>query len=102
MTLEPLTQGSIKKSRPIYSKLIEEIKIASKQQHEQKAPGNLEIQRVKQKIVKAKANADGFEEKYKAALARELMLLKALDEAERRLRRVENVVPLMPKQPSSL
>lgn len=92
------SEGSIKKSRTIYSSLIQEIKVRAKQQSEQSAPGVLRIRDAKQKTAKARASAVDFEEKYKAALARELMLLKALDEAERRLRRIDNVVPIVPPQ----
>lgn len=88
--------GSIKKQRTIYAALIREIKAHAKKQEEQSLPSALKIREAKAKATKAKAEAESFEDKYKAALARELMLLRAWEKSERRLRRIDNVVPLNP------
>lgn len=86
--------GSIKKSRPIFDALIREIRIRAKQQAENAAPGSNQVQVARLKAEKARASAEDFESKYKAALARELMLLRAWDKAQLQLRKVSNVVPL--------
>ncbi|MDH4564249.1 hypothetical protein [Pseudomonas sp. BN411] len=92
------TAGSIKKSRPIFDALIREIHIRAKQQAEQSAPGALKVRQANQKAEKARASAESFEDKYKAALARELMLLRAWDKAQQHLRKTNNVVPLNPSK----
>lgn len=88
--------GSIKKSRSVYAALIREIEIQAKLQLEKNSPGAFKVNQAKQKISKAKQKADSFEDKYKAALARELMLLRAWDKADRRLRQLDNVVSITP------
>ncbi|WP_426178464.1 hypothetical protein [Pseudomonas sp. TWRC1-2] len=88
--------GSIKKQRTVYTALIREIKQRAKEQEEQSLPGALKIREAKAKASKAKAEAGSFEDKYKAALGRELMLLRAWEKSERRLRQLDNVVPMHP------
>jgi hypothetical protein len=89
--------GSIKKSRPIYRALIEEIKIRAKEQMEARGPGFFKVSEAREKAAKEKATADSYKEMYKAGLGRELMLLMQLDKAEEDLRRVNNVVPIRPR-----
>ncbi|WP_283183498.1 hypothetical protein [Pseudomonas svalbardensis] len=91
------SEGSIKKSRPVYRALIEEIKVRARQQMEARAPGSFKVSEAKDKASKEKATADSFKEMYKAGLARELMLLMQLDKAEESLRKVSNVVPIRPR-----
>ncbi|MEX5592501.1 hypothetical protein [Pseudomonas orientalis] len=88
--------GSIKKQRTVYAALIREINLRAKEQEEQSLPGALKIREAKAKASKAKAKAGSFEDKYKAALGRELMLLRAWENAERRLRQLDKVVPIHP------
>jgi hypothetical protein len=89
--------GSIKKSRPIYRALIEEVKIRAKEQMESRAPGFFKVSEAREKAAKEKATADTYKEMYKAGLGRELMLLMQLDKAEEDLRRVNNVIPIRPR-----
>ena len=83
------TEGSIKKSRSVYANLIEETKRQSKRQQELTAPGVLDVRTARAKTAKAKAESDDFEDKYKASLARELMLLVQLDNVEEQLRKID-------------
>ncbi|MEE4697085.1 hypothetical protein DND58_05715 [Pseudomonas syringae pv. pisi] len=88
--------GSIKKSRPVYAPLIREIELKAKAQLEKASPGAFKVDQAKRKMSDAKQRADSFEQKYKAALGRELMLLRAWDKMDRRLRQIDNVVSLHP------
>lgn len=88
--------GSIKKKREIFAPLIREIQIRAKEQRDSAKPGALQVQQAKVKASKARADATDFEAKYKAALARELMLLIAWDEVTQELRKVAKVVPIKP------
>ena len=80
----------------MYANLIEETKRQSKRQQELTAPGVLDVRTARAKTAKAKAESDDFEDKYKASLARELMLLVQLDNVEEQLRKIHNVVPIRP------
>ncbi|WP_191488565.1 hypothetical protein [Pseudomonas sp. FEN] len=86
--------GSIKKSRVVYEQLIQDVKDSARAQIELSEPGRLDLQASKAKTAKAKAQSDEYEEKYKAALARELMLLAQLSEVEQKLKKVTNVHPI--------
>lgn len=86
--------GSIKKSRSVYAKLIEEIDIRAREQRNASAPGELRVKDAKEKASKAKASSSHYETLYKAALARELMLLVQLDKLEEKIRKINNVVPI--------
>ncbi|WP_288442219.1 hypothetical protein [uncultured Pseudomonas sp.] len=88
--------GSIKKQRPVFAALIREVKQRAMEQEEQSLPGALKIREAKAKATKAKAEAESFEDKYKAALGRELMLLRAWEKLETRLRKIDNVVRIKP------
>lgn len=70
--------GSIKKSREIYSKLIEYIEVRALEQKSQLQPyEELKTQRTQANIDKQK-----WKKLYHDSLSRELMLLQQLDEAE--------------------
>ncbi|EKT4481561.1 hypothetical protein QEM02_001646 [Pseudomonas putida] len=88
--------GSIKKSRSVYTPLIEEINIRAKEQQERSKPGALQVQQANAKASKARAEATDYEAKYKEALARELMLLIAWDELNQELRKTAKVVSIKP------
>ncbi|MNV80569.1 hypothetical protein D3C71_1741820 [compost metagenome] len=88
--------GSIKKRRPVYEPLIHEIQFRAKEQQERTKPGVQQVQQAKIKAIEARAAAHTYEAKYKAALARELMLLIAWDEATQELRKVNKIVPIKP------
>jgi hypothetical protein len=93
------TPGSIKKSRPVFAPLIREIRHRAELQSQIAAPGAMKAKAAKLEIKKIRARSDNYEEKYKAALARELMLLLAWDKATQELR-AGKVVPLKsPKRP---
>ena len=92
--------SSIRKDRDIFIPLIQDVKEMAKQMAERQAPGEEKVKDARQKTKKAKAEASDYEGRYKESLARELMLIKALDDAQRSLRRYaepfnqdENVVP---------
>lgn len=85
--------GSIKKSRTVFEALIREIQVRAKEQQERIRPGVPQVLQAKDKAAKARAKADNYEFKYKEALARELMLLMAWDEATKALRKAGKVVP---------
>lgn len=92
--------SSIRKDRDIFIPLIQDVEKMAKQMAERQAPGKEKVKDARQKTKKAKAEASDYERRYKESLARELMLIKALDDAQRSLRRYEepfsqheNVVP---------
>lgn len=92
--------GSIKKSREVYAALIREIKIRATEQQQQEKPGSSQVRQAKDRAAKAVVKARNYESLYKEALARELMLLIAWDEATQELRKVSKVVPLKtPERP---
>lgn len=93
--------SSIRQDRDIFIPLIEDIKQMAQQMAERHAPGQEKVKDAQRKAKKAKVDAQDYESRYKASLARELMLIKALDDAERSLRRHDerftqhdNVVPI--------
>lgn len=88
--------GSIKKNRSVYGALIREIKQRAREQEDRSLPGVLKVREAKAKTAKARVNAQSFEEKYKAALGRELMLLRAWEKSQLRLRQLDKVVPIQP------
>lgn len=90
------TPGSIKKSRDVYKPLIEEISTRAEQQKKLAKPGASQVQHAKIKANKAKEVADDYKSKYEAALARELMLIIAWDDANQELRKGK-VVPIRPR-----
>ncbi|UQI31958.1 hypothetical protein M3M50_04860 [Pseudomonas bijieensis] len=53
----------------------------------------MKIREAKAKAAKAKAEAGSYENKYNAALGRELILLRAWEKSERRLRQIDNMGP---------
>jgi len=81
--------SSIRKDRDIFILLIQDINEKAAQMAERRAPGRGEVIEERQKTKKASAMAESYERRYKESLARELMLIKALDEAQRALRRFE-------------
>ncbi|EJT86022.1 hypothetical protein A3L25_010270 [Pseudomonas putida] len=81
--------SSIRKDRDIFIPLIQDIKEMARQMAERQAPGQEKVKDAQQKTKKAKAAAGNYERRYKESLARELMLIRALDEAQRDLRRYE-------------
>jgi hypothetical protein len=92
--------SSIRKDRDIFIPLFQDIEDMAKQMSERQAPGAEKVKDARQKTKKARAEAGDYERRYKESLARELMLIKALDDAQRSLRRYEepfsqheNVVP---------
>lgn len=89
--------GSIKKQRSVFAPLIREIQERARIQQENSKPGFLKVQKARHKASKERDKAMSFEALYKEALARELMLLIAWDEAVQALRRGGKVVPLRPK-----
>lgn len=88
------TEGSIKKSRAVFANLITEIKSQAKKQLESLKPGSFEVRSAKLKTEKAKSSAAEYEEKYKAALGRELMLLVQLDKLEQQISKINNVTSI--------
>lgn len=77
--------GSIKKSREIYSKLIEYIEIRALEQKSQLQPyEELKTQRTQANIAKQK-----WKKLYHDSLSRELMLLHQLDQAETLLKKAD-------------
>lgn len=82
--------SSVRKDRDIFIPLIEDINKMAKQMTERLAPGQEKVNDARQKTKIAKAKASDYESRYKESLGRELMLIRALDEAQRALRRDED------------
>ncbi|MFJ4153915.1 hypothetical protein ACIPZF_03770 [Pseudomonas sp. NPDC089752] len=80
--------GIIKKQRPVYAELIKEIKRCAAEQKERGNPKKL----VNEATRRWKEEAERSKNLYHQSLARELMLLHQLDEAEHLLRNSENVL----------
>jgi len=76
-------RGSIKKSRPGFSKLIDAINETAKSTK----PDNT-------KVLKERAKKDHYRELYHQSLNRELMLIERLAQLEKKIKRYENVSPL--------
>lgn len=80
--------GIIKKQRPVYAELIKEIKRCAAEQKERGQPRK----QVNEATRRWKDEAERSKNLYHQSLARELMLLHQLDEAEHLLRNSENVL----------
>ncbi|NIE77310.1 hypothetical protein F3J45_23015 [Pantoea sp. Ap-967] len=83
--------SSIRKDRDIFIPLIEDITKMAEQMAERLAPGQGKAKDAQLKTKKAKAKAKDFESRYIESLSRELMLIRALDEAQRALRSNEEI-----------
>ncbi|WP_176331102.1 hypothetical protein [Burkholderia vietnamiensis] len=85
-------KGSIKKSRPVFAKLIEEIDLAAAEQV--KGP-----QEQKNKLLRAQSEAADYRRQLDAALAREVSLLYELFEVKQQLSKLtgDKVLPLRPQ-----
>lgn len=86
-------KGSIKKSRAVFSDLIQAIDEAAAEQ----AKGT---NQQREKLDKAKSTAEQYRRDLEAALARELSLLYELYEVKKRLAKLtgENVLPIRPSK----
>lgn len=80
--------GIIKKQRPVYAELIKEIKRCAAEQKERYHPKKQASEATR----RWKEEAERSKNLYHQSLARELMLLHQLDEAEHLLRNSENVL----------
>ena len=82
-------KGSIKKSRPVFEKLIEAIEQAAAQQAAGLNPD-------KERLDKAKTTAADYRQQLEAALAREVSLLKEVYELRKQLAQLTNgrVLPI--------
>lgn len=82
-------KGSIKKSRPVFAKLIEAIEQAAAQQAAGSNPD-------KERLDKAKTSAAGYRQQLEAALSREVSLLKEVYELRKQLAQLTNgkVLPI--------
>lgn len=89
--------GITKKQRPVYAELIKEIKRCAA---EQKERGNPQKQ-VNEATRRWKEEAERSKNLYHQSLARELLLLHQLDEAEHLLRNSENVLQF-PSKPEEI
>ena len=89
--------GIIKKQRPVYAELIKEIKRCAAEQKERGHPKK----QVSEAARRWKEEAERSKNLYHQSLARELMLLHQLDEAEHLLRNSENVL-LFPSRPEDI
>ncbi len=79
--------GSIKKQRPIYAELIKEVKRCASEQKSRAQPNK----KSNDIISRWKSEAANWKKLYHQSLAREIMLLHQLDEAEHLLRSAENI-----------
>jgi predicted nuclease with TOPRIM domain len=84
----------IRKGREIYKKLIEDIKQYAAIQKEKLPKKTSETAALKARIKHYRSESTRFEELWKAALGRELMLLAQLDEYELRWKKHSNVVDI--------
>lgn len=82
-------KGSIKKSREVYADLIVAIDLAREEQTKEKKERQ-------KKIDKAKIDANGYRERYEAAIAREISLLREVFQLKKQLAKLtgEKVIPL--------
>ena len=79
--------GSIKRQRPVYAELIKEVKRCASEQ-KLLTPSN---KKTDKQMIRWKTEAQNWKQLYHQSLARELMLLHQLDEAEHLLRSGDNV-----------
>ncbi|MBL0797819.1 hypothetical protein [Pseudomonas sp. B7] len=84
----------IKKGRKIYQKLIEDIKYYAAIQKEKLSQKTTDTAALKARIIHYRSESVRFEDLWKAALGRELMLLAQLDEYELRWKKHSNVVDI--------
>jgi hypothetical protein len=86
-------KGSIKKSRPIFSSLIQAIGTAAAEQSKS-------FNQQRERLNKAKYSADQYRLELEAALAREISLLYELYETKKKLSQLTgaNVLPLRPEK----
>lgn len=84
----------IRKGRNIYEKLIEDIKHYAAIQKEKLPKKSSEIAALKGRITHYRGESARFEDLWKAALGRELMLLAQLDEYELRWKKQSNIVDI--------
>lgn len=94
----------IRKERKIYKSLIEDIKHYAAIQKEKLPKKSSQIADLKARITHYRDEAARFEDLWKAALGRELMLLAQLDEYELRWKKQSNVVDISgsDKAPNSM
>jgi 1,2-phenylacetyl-CoA epoxidase PaaB subunit len=86
------TESAIKRGRAVFTNLNAAIDVAASKQAEKKAPGTRKVSEANQRHRDAKAKAQDYKELYEKALARELMLLKQLDNLERSPKTGANVI----------
>lgn len=72
-------KGSIKKSRPIFSDLIEAIRLAGENQYQNKSD-------LKDEIVKAKKSTLNYKKMYEESIGRELSLIYEIDQLKQTIR----------------
>ncbi len=84
--------GSIKKSRPIYTKLIEDIQHFATETNRKRSSSGQRVKEAKNRASHYRLEAQRFELLWKEALGRELMLLTQLDKAQQQLNKISNVV----------
>lgn len=88
-------KGSIKKSREVFAELIVAIDLA----HDEQTKGKRKRQ---EQINKAKSNADDIRQKFEAAIAREISLLREVFHLKKQLAHLTGgkVLPLRPSRHS--
>lgn len=95
-------KGSIKRGRPVYAKLIEEIHNRAGTMEGKKSLGSKALADAKLSAQKARLKSKTHERLYKDAIARELMLLRQIDELKKALLAAGNVTPIRKqKSPNS-
>ncbi|MOA41349.1 hypothetical protein D3C78_1632990 [compost metagenome] len=88
----------IKKGQKVYKYLIEDIKKYAAIQKEKNSKKSTQTKDLKARIARYRSEAERFEELWKAALGRELMLLAQLDEYEQRWRKQTNIIDFKPPE----
>lgn len=83
-----MSPGSIKKSRPIYAKLIEMVELLASEQAQLLTPKKI----ISDSKRESRLEIQRYQQLYRATLGRELMLLRQLDNMERLLHSAENVI----------
>jgi translation elongation factor EF-4 len=95
-------KGTIKRGRPVYTKLIEEIRIRAGQIEGKRSIGSKALADAKLSAQKARLKSKKFEGLYKDSIARELMLLRQIDELRKALSAAGNVTSIRKlKKPNS-